>query len=46
LQLFDSLGTVPLRLQLSPDFQFIRNPGYNEARGPVRFYGLRLHLEY
>jgi hypothetical protein len=46
LQLFDSLGRVPLRLQLSPDFQFIRNPGYNEARGPVRFYGLRLHLEY
>ncbi len=46
LQLFDSLGRVPLRLQLSPDFQFIRNPGYNEARGPVRFYGVRLHLEY
>ena len=45
-QLFDSLGRVPLRLQLSPDFQFIRNPGYNEARGPVRFYGVRLHLEY
>jgi high affinity Mn2+ porin len=46
LQLFDSLGTIPLRLQLSPDFQFIRNPGYNEDRGPVRFYGVRLHLEY
>jgi high affinity Mn2+ porin len=46
LQLFDSLGRVPLRLQLSPDFQFIRNPGFNEARGPVRFYGVRLHLEY
>ena len=45
-QLFDSLGKIPLRLQLTPDFQYIRNPGYNEDRGPVRFYGLRLHLEY
>ena len=35
-----------LRLQLSPDFQFIRNPGYNRDRGPVSFTGLRFHLEY
>lgn len=33
-------------LQLSPDFQYIRNPGYNRDRGPVRFISLRLHLEY
>jgi hypothetical protein len=31
---------------LSPEFQFIRRPGYSEDRGPVRFYGLRVHLEY
>src|SRR5579875_2179185 len=31
---------------LSPDFQFIRNPGYNRDRGPVRFIGIRAHLEY
>ena len=35
-----------LRMQLSPDFQFIRNPGFNHDRGPVRFAGLRFHLEY
>ncbi len=35
-----------LRLQLSPDFQFIRNPGFNHDRGPVSFAGLRFHLEY
>jgi high affinity Mn2+ porin len=35
-----------LRVQLSPDFQYIQNPGYNQDRGPVRFYSLRLHLEY
>ena len=31
---------------LSPDFQFIRNPGYNRDRGPARFIGIRAHLEY
>ena len=46
LQLFDGIGKLPLRLQLSPDFQFIRNPGFNQDRGPVRFYAMRLHLEY
>ncbi|WP_338798976.1 carbohydrate porin [Acidovorax sp. DW039] len=33
-------------LSLSPDFQYIRNPGYNRDRGPVKFYGLRLHAEF
>jgi high affinity Mn2+ porin len=45
-QLTDSIAGVPLKVQLSPDFQFIRNPGFNEARGPARFWGIRLHLEY
>ncbi|MCE7950048.1 MAG: carbohydrate porin [Xanthomonadales bacterium PRO7] len=31
---------------LSPDLQYIRNPGYNADRGPARFAGLRVHLEY
>ena len=35
-----------VRAQLSPDFQFIANPGFNHDRGPVRFYALRVHLEY
>jgi high affinity Mn2+ porin len=30
--------------QLSPDFQYIQNPGYNHDRGPVEVYSLRLHL--
>jgi high affinity Mn2+ porin len=41
-----SRGAEAVRVQLSPDFQYIRNPGYNQDRGPVRFYALRLHLEY
>lgn len=33
-------------LSISPDFQFIRNPGYNRDRGPARFAGLRAHIEF
>lgn len=40
------LLTYPIRLQLSPDFQLIHDPGYNRERGPARFWALRLHLEY
>ncbi len=35
----------PLKLQLTPDFQYIRNPGYNRDRGPVKFWAVRFHLE-
>ena len=41
-----SLGAGALRAQLGPDFQYIRNPGFNRDRGPVRLYALRVHLEY
>ena len=33
-------------VQLSPQFQYLRNPGYNRDRGPVRVAGIRVHLEY
>lgn len=33
-------------LQLSPDVQFISNPGYNRDRGPARVIGVRLHASY
>jgi high affinity Mn2+ porin len=32
--------------QLSPDFQYIQNPGYNRDRGPVEVYSLRFRLSY
>lgn len=41
-----SHGAFALRAQLSPDLQYIENPGFNRDRGPVRFYALRLHVEY
>ncbi|HTZ39617.1 MAG TPA: carbohydrate porin [Syntrophales bacterium] len=33
-------------VQITPDFQFIQNPGYNTDRGPVAVYGLRFRLSY
>ncbi|MFI5148204.1 MAG: carbohydrate porin [Bacteroidia bacterium] len=32
-------------MTLSPDYQFIVNPAYNPARGPVHVLGLRAHFE-
>ncbi len=28
------------------DFQHVNNPAYNQDRGPVRIYSLRLHMEF
>ncbi len=33
-------------VQISPDFQFIQNPGYNMDRGPAEVYGLRLRVVF
>lgn len=35
----------PLKLQVTPDFQYVRNPAYNHDRGPVKFWAVRFHLE-
>jgi high affinity Mn2+ porin len=31
---------------LTPDYQFIANPGYNADRGPVNVFSARLHLNF
>jgi high affinity Mn2+ porin len=33
-------------IQVSPDVQLIRNPGYNRARGPAAVASLRLNVRY
>jgi high affinity Mn2+ porin len=33
-------------LQLGPDVQYLRNPGYNRDRGPATVLSLRLNLRY
>ncbi len=38
-QIFDTVS-------LSVDYQFVANPAYNAARGPVSIFAGRLHIEY
>jgi high affinity Mn2+ porin len=33
------------KIFLSPDYQFVANPGYNKDRGPVHLIAARLHIE-
>jgi high affinity Mn2+ porin len=33
-------------LHLTPDYQFIGNPGYNHDRGPLSVWSLRVHGEF
>jgi high affinity Mn2+ porin len=44
-ELYYNIAAIP-HLTISPDLQFIRNPGYNRDRGPARFAGLRAHVEF
>lgn len=32
-------------LHLTADFQHVNNPAYNQDRGPIRIYALRVHLD-
>ena len=47
-QIFEAYYRIQLGrfVQLSPDFQYIENPGYNRDRGPVKVYGIRLRVYY
>lgn len=38
--------TIADGLHISGDYQFVDNPGYNRARGPVSLFALRLHAEF
>ncbi len=33
-------------LFISPDYEFVVNPGYNHDRGPVNVFGVRVHAEF
>ncbi|MCL5006353.1 MAG: carbohydrate porin [Acidobacteria bacterium] len=35
---------LPIGFSIAPDIQYVRNPGYNQVRGPVVVFGMRLHL--
>lgn len=39
--------TIPhTSFTLSPDYQFVVNPGYNKDRGPIQFVALRFHAQF
>jgi high affinity Mn2+ porin len=42
---YDNIAVIN-HLTISPDLQFICNPGYKRDRGPARFAGLRAHIEF
>jgi high affinity Mn2+ porin len=33
-------------LWVAPDYQFVLNPAYNKANGPIHFFGVRAHVEF
>ncbi|MGH6794697.1 MAG: carbohydrate porin, partial [Methylocella sp.] len=38
--------TIADGVHITADYQFVDNPGYNLARGPVSLFALRLHAEF
>jgi high affinity Mn2+ porin len=45
-ELYYSFKLKNYPLWISPDYQFIMNPGYNRDRGPVHALGIRTHVEF
>ncbi len=41
-----SINVIKNHFWLTPDYQFVINPGYNKDRGPAHVFGLRLHAEF
>lgn len=46
LEAFYSFQVPASPFTLSPDFQWVINPGYNIDRGPLTVWGLRVHTEF
>jgi high affinity Mn2+ porin len=45
VETYYSIGLVSW-LQLSADYQYIKNPAYNRDRGPVSIWAVRLHMQF
>jgi len=39
-------GKIAKRLRGALDYQFVADPAFNSARGPVSVFGMRLHFEF
>jgi high affinity Mn2+ porin len=45
VETFYSFG-VRKGIEVTADYQFVKNPGYNRDRGPVSILGARLHAQF
>ncbi|MBS1609433.1 MAG: carbohydrate porin [Bacteroidetes bacterium] len=45
-ELYYKLFVLKGKITISPDYQFVLNPAYNNDRGPVHVIGLRFHTEW
>ncbi|MGN6397875.1 MAG: carbohydrate porin [Mucilaginibacter sp.] len=45
-ELYYKLNAYQQRFFITPDYQFILNPGYNKDRGPVNVFSIRAHVEF
>jgi high affinity Mn2+ porin len=45
-ELYYKINAYQKKFFLSPDYQFILNPAYNQDRGPVNVFSLRAHFEF
>ncbi len=46
VEAFYSFAIPHTSFTLSPDYQFVVNPGYNKDRGPIQFVALRFHAKF
>ncbi|MBS1576746.1 MAG: carbohydrate porin, partial [Bacteroidetes bacterium] len=45
-EVYYKLFVLKGKITISPDYQFVLNPAYNNDRGPVHVIGLRFHTEW
>ncbi len=45
-ELYYSFAVYKDYIFITPDYQFVLNPGYNKDRGPVNAFAVRLHAEF
>ena len=45
-EFYYKLNAYQKKFFITPDYQFIVNPAYNEDRGPVNVFSIRAHVEF
>ena len=45
-EFYYKLNAYQKKFFISPDYQFILHPAYNQDRGPVNVFSIRAHVEF